>query len=70
MAIVAECNHHIRNSLQAIVLGVEEPENHWRLIAQAVEQIEQVLVEVLPEAVDAPCEILPLSMNACAGRMK
>jgi hypothetical protein len=70
LAIVAECNHHIRNSLQAIVLGEEEPENDWLVIAQAVEQIEQVLAEVLPEAVDAPTEILSVSIRPCPSRMK
>lgn len=70
LAIVAECNDHIRNSLQAIVLGAEEPESHWLVIAQAVEQIEQVLVEVLPEAIDAPAEILPVWIRASASRIE
>jgi hypothetical protein len=64
VAIIAECNHQIRNSLQAIVLGANKPEAHWLVIAEAVEKIEHVLTEVLPEAVDAPAEVLPVSIRA------
>jgi dipeptide/tripeptide permease len=62
--IVAECNHHIRNSLQAIMLGANKPEAHWLVIAESVEKIEHVLTEVLPEATDAPAEVLSVSIRA------
>lgn len=53
LAVIALTNHHIRNSLQAIdccALGTE----HAVAIQAAIERIERVLAEIVPEGVQPP----------------
>lgn len=49
MQVISEMNHHIRNSLSAIVLSTDSIQNQQciRLISESVDQIEWALREIL-----------------------
>ena len=48
--IVAEMNHHIRNAMTPLVLGVSSDDLHERLrtLDQATDRVDHVLTELLP----------------------
>ena len=46
-AVVGECNHHIRNALQVLIVGAAT-DQELRRISQEVARIEQTLVGILP----------------------
>jgi hypothetical protein len=52
--VIADCNHHIRNALQAIVCTTAScscPPDEAAQVQEDVERIERVLREVLPQTV-------------------
>ena len=54
-AMIGEMNHHIRNALQVISYqAYTETENDRRRMLDAVERIEWVLRDVLPNVTDEP----------------
>jgi hypothetical protein len=56
LRIVAECNHHIRNALQVLILTGDAPTEQVTLgvqqVADAVHRIDLTLSEVLPRVLD------------------
>jgi hypothetical protein len=56
LRIVAECNHHIRNALQVLILTGDARTEQVALgvqqVADAVHRIDLTLSEVLPKVVD------------------